>query len=298
LKTDKGKLLVSQYEATRNAQNIYCDLKKHALSSTAAQLSGDTLLQYITTTRYPGTWRGTSYAFVLHWKEQVLKYEKLELEPFGAKQKLRMLQNAVGDVSELSYVKQLGDQDIARGLPPLTFESYLELLLSACSTYDKKIGNPTKQKRAVYATSIAEEDPFDDNRDGEFEVFQVDTDVSDIMVYNADTNRFGQNRGGTQHKSKYLPREEWNKLSQDQKDAFLEKRRKERFGNSNNPTTGLRQTNQHILEDHVDLDDLIDYTIMQHHTDPSADGDVKGPDPTDALLAFMAGRTNTSSGDI
>ena len=115
LKTDKGKSLVSHYETTRDAQSIYRELKKHALSSTAAQLSGDTLLQYITTARYPGNWRGTAYGFVLHWKEQIMKYEKLELEPFGDKQKLRMLQNAVGDVSELSYVKQLGDQDIARG---------------------------------------------------------------------------------------------------------------------------------------------------------------------------------------
>lgn len=104
LKTDKGKSLVSQYELKRDAQSIYRDLKKHALGSTAAQLSGDTLLQYITTTRYPGTWRGTSFNFVLHWKEQVMKYAKLELEEFPPKQKLCMLQNAVSEVSELSYV--------------------------------------------------------------------------------------------------------------------------------------------------------------------------------------------------
>jgi hypothetical protein len=53
---------------------------------------------------------------------------------FGDKQKLRMLQNTVGDVAALSYVKQLGDQDIAHVLPPLTYGSYFELLLSACST--------------------------------------------------------------------------------------------------------------------------------------------------------------------
>jgi hypothetical protein len=93
LKTDKGKSLASQ--------SIYRELKKHALSSTTAQLSGDTLLQYITMACFPGSWRGTSYGFVLHWKEQVMKYEKLELEPFGDKQKLRMLQNAVGDVAAL-----------------------------------------------------------------------------------------------------------------------------------------------------------------------------------------------------
>ena len=46
LKTVKGKSLVSHYESTRDVQSIYNrELKKHALSSTAAQLSGDTLLQ-------------------------------------------------------------------------------------------------------------------------------------------------------------------------------------------------------------------------------------------------------------
>jgi hypothetical protein len=68
MKTDMGKSLVSHYELSRDAQSIYRDLKKHALSSTAAQLSGDTLLQYITTARFPGSWRGKSFGFVLHWK--------------------------------------------------------------------------------------------------------------------------------------------------------------------------------------------------------------------------------------
>jgi hypothetical protein len=90
LKTDKGKSLVSQFESDRDAQSIYRELKNHSKSSTAVQLSGDSLLQYITTARFPGNWRGTSYAFVLHWKEQVAQYEKLELESFPPKQKLRM----------------------------------------------------------------------------------------------------------------------------------------------------------------------------------------------------------------
>ena len=84
-----------------------------------------------------------------------MKYERLELEPFPPKQKLRMLQNAVGDATELAYVKQIGDQDIARGNPPLRYESYMELLLSACSTFDKKITLPGKQKRAVYTSTVS-----------------------------------------------------------------------------------------------------------------------------------------------
>jgi hypothetical protein len=45
LKTDKGKSLVSHFDATCEGQSIYQELMKHALRSTAAQLSGDTLLQ-------------------------------------------------------------------------------------------------------------------------------------------------------------------------------------------------------------------------------------------------------------
>jgi hypothetical protein len=55
-----------------------------------------------------------------HWKEQVMKYKRLELEALLPKQKLRFLQNSVGDVTELAYVIQIGDQDIARGKVPLS----------------------------------------------------------------------------------------------------------------------------------------------------------------------------------
>jgi hypothetical protein len=187
--------LVSQFEATHDAQSIYQELVKHGLSSIVAQLLGDKLLQYITTTQYPGTWRGTSHAFVLHWKEQVMKYKKLELEAFPSKQKLRLLQNAVGDVTELSYIKQIGDQDVARGHPALTYDSYMELLLLACSTYDKKLSLPGKQKRAVYQTEIDKHDntdyPFDDTYDGGYKAYRVDTDISEIMANVSDTNRYG-----------------------------------------------------------------------------------------------------------
>jgi hypothetical protein len=213
--------LVSHFEATRDAQSIYQELMKHALSSTAAQLSGETLLQYITTTQYPGTWPGTSHAFVLHWKEQIMMYEKLELEAFPPKQKLRLLQNAVGDVAELLYIKQIGDQDVACGYQPLTYESYMELLLSARLTYDK-INLPCKQKRAVYQTEIDNYDDtdylHDDIYDSGYEAYHVGTDISEILVNNTNTNRFGNNGKSDKAQATFLPRDEWNKLTQEQKD--------------------------------------------------------------------------------
>jgi hypothetical protein len=42
-----------------------------------------------------------------------MRHGRLELEAFPPEQKLRMLQNAVGDVTELAYVKPIVDQDIA-----------------------------------------------------------------------------------------------------------------------------------------------------------------------------------------
>jgi hypothetical protein len=58
LKTNKGILLISIHDTTRDDQRIYKEFVKQATSSTAAQLYGDTLLKRITTARYPCTWRG------------------------------------------------------------------------------------------------------------------------------------------------------------------------------------------------------------------------------------------------
>jgi len=242
-----------------------------------------------------------------------MRYEKLKLEEFPPRQKLRLLQNAVGEVTALAYVKRIGDLDVACGNTPLSFESYLELLLSACSEYDKKITLPGKQKRAVYATSIVDDDidpySYEGSNDGEYEVINVDTDVHDIMVHATDTNRFGNNRFGSKtapgnQQTKFLPREEWNKLTQEQKDQLIAKRRQERMGNGNDECKTFhapRQVNVHKINNAVNLDNLIDYVVMNHNTGVAEDDN---PDPKedtsseDTLLAYMAGRSSDASGDI
>ena len=224
LKTDTGKSLVSQYETARDAQSIYRELKKHAKSSMAAQLSGDTLLKYITSARYPGNWKGTSYAFVLHWKEQVAHYEKLELEAIPPKQKLRMLQNTVGDVPDLANVKQLSDQVVARGETPLGLEGYLELLLSACSTYDKKHA-ATRQpgQRTVYTASTElDDDAFFDASCND-EVFHVDTDVADILAHSSNIRSQSSSSSRGIPNSSFIPKTEWLNMSPEQREEILAK---------------------------------------------------------------------------
>jgi hypothetical protein len=56
LKSDKGKSLVQDYEDSRDAQALYTARKRHTKQSTVAHISGDTLLKYITSTRFPGNW--------------------------------------------------------------------------------------------------------------------------------------------------------------------------------------------------------------------------------------------------
>jgi hypothetical protein len=66
------------------------------------------------------------------------------------------------------------------------------LLLLACSTYDKKITLPGKQKRSVYASAISgDEEHYPFNPKGEYEVFHVDLDVSEVMVNSTNTKCFG-----------------------------------------------------------------------------------------------------------
>jgi hypothetical protein len=161
------------------------------LGSTSAWLSGDALLKYITTARYPGTLRGTVPAIVLHWKEQVKRYETLEVEDFPPKQKLHMIQNAIGDMTELVHVKQLADLGVATGDKALTYDSYSALLLEASATFYTRRELPGKQKCAVYATAIAGNDvdePYDPVDDSGYTAYLVDTTILEIMVNAADSN--------------------------------------------------------------------------------------------------------------
>jgi hypothetical protein len=115
LESDKGKSLVQDYEDTRDDQALFTAPKWHAKYSTAAHISFDSLLKYIMSARFTGNWRDTVYSFVLHWKEQVSYYEKLELKDITTEQKLRMLKNTVADVADLQSVKHIEDQNIACG---------------------------------------------------------------------------------------------------------------------------------------------------------------------------------------
>ena len=78
LQTDKGKFLVRGHEDDYDAQVIHKELIAHAQRSTRASVDASALLTYITSARLgKGSWKGSSESFIIHWQNQVRKYDKL-----------------------------------------------------------------------------------------------------------------------------------------------------------------------------------------------------------------------------
>jgi hypothetical protein len=55
--------------------------------------------------------------------------------------------------------------------------------------------------------------PHDDIYDSGYKAYHVDTDISEILVNNTNTNRFGYNGKLDKAQAIFLPKDEWNKLT-------------------------------------------------------------------------------------
>jgi hypothetical protein len=174
LLTDQGKADVREYEKKSDAQSIYRRISEYAIKSTKASLKASTILSYITSCKLGegSAWRGpTSSSFLLHWQNQVRLYEaQVETEEyFSNGQKRHMLQTAVHPVQELRVVKTQADQHKTQAGKELTYDQYVNLLLSAASAYDARFAPKTHfaaraPRRAVYSHDITESS--DDNDPG------------------------------------------------------------------------------------------------------------------------------------
>jgi hypothetical protein len=154
--------------------------------------------------------------------------------------------------------------NIARGNPTLDADSYLDLLLLACSAYDKNHATSMKHKRNVYTTNDGEDNDNQSHDGGGNEQcyveFNVDTNISEVLAY---ASNFRQNKGKPNN---FLPRDEWNKVTTSQKEALNAKRRAERQTGGDGSRKHLmqprRQVNMHNNDLFVNLDNLIDYSMI------------------------------------
>jgi hypothetical protein len=110
-----------------------------------------------------------------------------------------------------------------------------------------------------------------------------------------------KNPGST---STFIPREKWIQLTQEQRDGILDTHRKttgNRPGGRVPSSQPVRRVNDHLLEDHVNLDDIIECTVNNHlvHEVSNVVDTTKKPD---MLLEHMSGEmpspNGTSPGDI
>jgi hypothetical protein len=139
LLSDKGKSLVRLHLNDYNAQKLYTALCEYSLQSAKASIDSRDLLQYITLNRLgDGTWKGSTHAYILHWQDQVRRYEDLvpSGDHFSGGQKKAMIKNAVAQVDELRVVKTQAAHDQVRTGKALDYDKYVSLLLSASQTYD------------------------------------------------------------------------------------------------------------------------------------------------------------------
>jgi hypothetical protein len=98
----------------------------------------------------------------------------------------------------------------------------------------------------------------------------------------------------------FIPGDQWIKLSQEQKDNLISDRQKERRTSSNGkPRTAYppRQASAHDVDEVVDIDVIIDYTMLNHDANADDDDDKGNTTDSDSLLSYMAGRSSLA-GDI
>jgi hypothetical protein len=166
--TDRGNVIVREYEDTFDAQEVYKKLTEHHLHSTKAIIESSNILSYITSARFGnGEWNGTIEGFITHWSNQVRLYERqVPLhDHFSDGQKRIMLENAVAPLTELRQVKINADLEKTKNGKNLTYEEYLSLLLSAATNYDIQFTSK-KPKRQVFTHSFHDHDGdeyFDDD---------------------------------------------------------------------------------------------------------------------------------------
>ena len=141
LLTDQGKAIVCDHAYRCDAWQVYIELKTYSLESTKASLESARLLEYIVGTSIDdSTWKGMAEGFILHWLEQIRKYESatFRIEHMHDNVKRLHLQRAVSGIDELRQVKNQADQTKAITGKELTFRQYCKLLQSAAAQSDTR----------------------------------------------------------------------------------------------------------------------------------------------------------------
>ena len=193
LLTDQGKAIVRDHAYRYDARQVYIELKTYSLESTKASLKSARLLEYIVGTSIDdGTWKGTAEGFILHWLEQIRKYENatFRVEHLHDNVKRLHLQRAVSGIDELRQVKNQADQTKTITGKELKFRQYCKLLQSAAAQYGarfkpKRHDTNCPARRSVYSHDFSPVNDFDKDDDI---FFDIDSDITTLQAYRSNVN--------------------------------------------------------------------------------------------------------------
>ena len=160
LQTDMGKTIVRRQLANTDAQSVWKVLSEHMRTSSKGASEKRRVTQYVNNTDLDDNFKGPTEQFVLHFNEQFRKLDEIsdDSEKLPPTVKLTLLQTAVRSINDLRIVETLDEfQSTTYGHGPstsLSYETYYDLLISACVRYGKtKKANIGKRKN-VYNTNI------------------------------------------------------------------------------------------------------------------------------------------------
>ena len=256
----QGKNLVMKYEYNRDARSLYFELHRFYTESTQASLDAQNVMTWLTTARLGnGKWRRTTYEFVLHFEEKVDQYNSLcrtNQSAINDHQTMTLLQNAVSPIRELSNVSQQLEILFMTSGVTADYMQYRNLLLSACSQYDRSRAqaNTTVNVHNAEVTSEFTSDhddqhsECDHNMDDDLSTSEdnADDDMHDVNMMQRFVNQLRLNKE-TWNTISSTDQAAWDKLSPEGKQTilnFVSKNLKKKPPSSKKPFLKKRSTNQ------------------------------------------------------
>jgi hypothetical protein len=250
LQTDRGKPLLQKYHDDNDAQYLWIEFNEYMKSSTKAEHAANKLLSWIPSSKYENNWHGSSENFILYWMASINEYDTYCSEKediFSDKQKLCMLQNAVDNSPDLRQVRINAAHAQSEGRPPITYQKYIPLLLSAAEAYDNSVKNfKTSKCHQVLYTDINYDKESDDDEKEEYNVDTYFANLTSLQQPIKSRNSKVQNV----NRCNFLAKEDWLQIP--------EHIRAKLVNNKGNSTNGKNTSNRTIHNTNVNELELYD----------------------------------------
>jgi hypothetical protein len=235
LKTDIGMSIVRLHEVDRDAQAVWRELSAYQMTSTAGSLARESLLNYLTTSKFDASlWKGSYVGYLVNWQDKMREYERLAapVDHHAPDMKRTLLMQAVSTIKELDSIKSQCQLEVAMGRNMPDFSAYLTLIKSTAAILDQRNLSIRSTRRSnlndnkVLSANIHDfEDEFENYGSyeshvhdvNEYEtVHNIDTHVHELESYRAQQS-YHRKKAPSNFRIVSMDRETWHNLSNEDK---------------------------------------------------------------------------------